>query len=704
LETDQQTVTMEPLPFRWKAFWASFFLLLWSIGLSLQNPGLMADDSGEMVAAASCLGLPHPPGYPLFTLFGHIACALPLGSPAFRINLLSMMFLVLAVVVTLQTGRRLMTGWVIFGGPHFLRQREFTLLGGGLILFFSLPVLGQALTAKGAVYTMTLCVLALLIDRFVAEGGEPSPKAMCYLLGLWSLGLANHWQTQILWVPVLLLVGVLAWRRVSLRWWLIILSLCGVGVSVYIVLPIRSVAHPYLQWGDASRFGDFWWIISRKLVSSTEGQIRSWGTYQHFVSGYSSTMFVGAFPGTFFLSVIGVMVSLKRRMKMVLFALCLYLPMTAAVLFYAREEVFYLVSVYLVAGQGLVVLGAMVGLVFVLDKTWARTTLRNLVLSAWVLGAICWIPYACRMEDKSRYFLAQDLGTNVMQALPREAFFLAEGDISVFPIWYLQSVLGLRKDVAMVPAQFFLHPWGWEQAVRLRPQLEGKTPATADPRIQWNILRSIFGNTEVNGTRGLFLAMDRWTLQRNDPGWVKDAVPMGLVHLVTKRPIRTSEMLLRDRELRSHQRTRSVESPAGSRGDDFVSRQIHRYYRNVSFQGALWLESKGDLWGSLDLFDRGFQSPPEELSALAGAARVIGKLGYPEVSIDLCEIGLRLDPDVLILQNNRSYAAELASQESSAEKKMKYRALFNGAHSKGWVFLNRCLGETVERLASSEGR
>ena len=50
-------------------------------------------DAGEFIAATKILGIPHPPGTPLFVLMGHVwATLLPIGSWAYRTNLLSASF------------------------------------------------------------------------------------------------------------------------------------------------------------------------------------------------------------------------------------------------------------------------------------------------------------------------------------------------------------------------------------------------------------------------------------------------------------------------------------------------------------------------------------------------------------------------------------------------------------------------------------
>ena len=47
-------------------------------------------DAGEFIAAAKTLGIPHPPGTPLFVLIAHVwAMLFPIGEYAFRTNLLS---------------------------------------------------------------------------------------------------------------------------------------------------------------------------------------------------------------------------------------------------------------------------------------------------------------------------------------------------------------------------------------------------------------------------------------------------------------------------------------------------------------------------------------------------------------------------------------------------------------------------------------
>src|SRR5574341_1963247 len=70
---------------------------LWLAGISLLTlavyirtlcPTIYTSGAGENVTAVATLGVPHPPGFPLFCILGKLFTVLvPAGSVAFRINL-----------------------------------------------------------------------------------------------------------------------------------------------------------------------------------------------------------------------------------------------------------------------------------------------------------------------------------------------------------------------------------------------------------------------------------------------------------------------------------------------------------------------------------------------------------------------------------------------------------------------------------------
>src|SRR4051812_34333959 len=63
-----------------------FVLLIYGVTLC---PSVGGGDSGELATVAYTLGIAHPPGYPLYTLFGKLFTTLPFGTVAWRVNLFS---------------------------------------------------------------------------------------------------------------------------------------------------------------------------------------------------------------------------------------------------------------------------------------------------------------------------------------------------------------------------------------------------------------------------------------------------------------------------------------------------------------------------------------------------------------------------------------------------------------------------------------
>lgn len=71
-------------------------VLLYTLTL---NGDVQPADSGEFQIAAITLGIPHPPGYPLFTMLGWLFTQVPIGSPFARVSFLSVIAASLTLVV-----------------------------------------------------------------------------------------------------------------------------------------------------------------------------------------------------------------------------------------------------------------------------------------------------------------------------------------------------------------------------------------------------------------------------------------------------------------------------------------------------------------------------------------------------------------------------------------------------------------------------
>ncbi|HVZ81973.1 MAG TPA: DUF2723 domain-containing protein [bacterium] len=439
---------------------AGILLVLWGILLRIQNPGLMADDSGEMVAAAVGLGIPHPPGYPWVVLLGHIMNWLPVGTPAFRMNLLSEGLLLAAV-------------WVSFPLLNSLRGKEPSLASAFrdriffvLLLFSIHAFVAQALTAKGVVYALNLFLVCLLMR--VGSSDRSGTGTVGATMFLWAIGMANHWQTMVLWSPLV----VWNWGRWG-KWpglrILLVGSVLGiVGLSVYLLLPLRAIQDCVPSWGYPVHPSLFYWVLSRKLVSQVEHWVQPFDFYSKSFLEMVRFFARGVFPLLVPMGVVGIGWLFYKRKTWFWKTLLWAGPVLMGVLLIHEDQNTYLVPVYLVSISVALALLAVVGLRCFEDRVKEKRGILFFFLGMG-LALLVWDGSVLRAEDKMGYLLASDFGVNVLQDLPRGSVLLAEGDPYVMSVWYQRIAEKRREDVIFEPAVFLVHGWGWKQLADQSP-------------------------------------------------------------------------------------------------------------------------------------------------------------------------------------------------------------------------------------------
>jgi tetratricopeptide (TPR) repeat protein len=211
-------------------------------------------DSVEFALAGSTLGIPHPTGYPLYTLTGRLA-ALTAGAagvePAFGVNLISALCGAVAVGLAVLLARRMGLGLL-------------PAVAAALLLAGSREFLLAATTAE--VYTFHLVLLELLL--LAALAAERNARALLLAVFFLGLGLAHH-LTIVLAVPaVLVLVRPAALLALGGRgrgaWCVALGSALAFGLTLYAVLLLRSAADPRLDQGDPETL--------RRLVEHVSGR------------------------------------------------------------------------------------------------------------------------------------------------------------------------------------------------------------------------------------------------------------------------------------------------------------------------------------------------------------------------------------------------------------------------------------------------
>src|ERR687894_1134517 len=204
-------------PYPWAALTA---LIVFAIYLATLAPTTAFWDTSEYIAAAKVLGIPHPPGNPLFVIMAHVFGLIPLAaSYAVRINLFAAVTSAASAGLWFLVAERWLKGIV----PHRW-ARYGAAFAGVLVGATSWTVWNQS-TVNEKVYTLSLLSIALVM-WLVVRWGDDKPGThrdrwlvlIAYVLALAS---TNH-LVGVLALPALAVYVLWTDWRTVLRPWAIV--------------------------------------------------------------------------------------------------------------------------------------------------------------------------------------------------------------------------------------------------------------------------------------------------------------------------------------------------------------------------------------------------------------------------------------------------------------------------------------------------
>lgn len=219
-------------------------------------------DGAELIGVCAVGGIPHSPGYPLYTMLGFLLCTLSPLSPAVTMNAFSAVCSASACF------------FLCFSLCIMTRSR-FASLTSALLFAFALTPWRMAVGAE--VFALHLLFCSVLLSAALLWKLFPERRRLwSYLLAL-LLGLSlSHHHMTVLFIPGML---IFLWLnreagRPAFSWQA---ALCfALGLTPYLWLPWRAdyiTSHDIiytLNWGNPGSWKSFWWTVTRSGYGSLQ--------------------------------------------------------------------------------------------------------------------------------------------------------------------------------------------------------------------------------------------------------------------------------------------------------------------------------------------------------------------------------------------------------------------------------------------------
>ena len=472
-------------------------------------------DTSEYIATAHILGIPHPPGNPLFVVLARAWSVLlaPLGmSVAVRINLLAattgaaagaFMFLVAHRILSfhLGEGRRALVGGA---AAAILGATAFTMWNQSNV--------------NEKVYTLSVLVIAavswlavLWRDRRHLPGSE---RYLLIALFLMVLGSTNHLMS-VLPAPALVLFVLMSDFRAPFRPAFLVraIPLVILGLSFNFFLPIRAADDPIINEGDptcesmSSAALAIFSIgkrgcpaladnLTRKQYQKPEldermsplgSQLENY--YQYFDWQWSRGLDASELPGGtrtpvtlifLALGLAGLWAALRADRAVGAYLAVLALTLSFGLVYYlnfkygyslspeitgeatheVRERDYFFIGSFILWGMlSGVGLAWVWGAVSTLVNHPRRHLLTSPVLLAALVPLVLNWSWATRADD----YAARDWAFDLLMSVEPYGVLFTNGDNDTFPLWYLQEVEGLRQDVTVIVGQYLNTSWYMKQ-------------------------------------------------------------------------------------------------------------------------------------------------------------------------------------------------------------------------------------------------
>jgi hypothetical protein len=441
-----------------------------------QAPGHVVDgDNAEFTTIGATGGVPHPSGYPLYALWLRLWSVLPLGGAAHTAAIATAV-LGAAGALTLHAAAR---AW----GARSLAA------GVAVALVALSPTVWRTYT-EAEVFALAGLVAATVLWLAAPAGPARGVRRAGLLALVAGLGLANH-VTCVLLAPVGLYGIWLGWRETDTRRWRVLVlspALLVLGLTPYLYLMVAPFTA--ISWREIHSLGD----LLHHFLRLDYGEVGTFATMAHPAPMATRLLTLGDTLGRgvvwapLLLAVVAFAVRLRDRATRwawtwLLLSFALAGPILASRFALEHDPIgLYVVRRFHLLPLTILAIPIAVGLELALRRLRAATPGAPERAAPAVLVPLLAMVLAASLSLRSvaaahSPALERSM-TNIMKSLPPGAVLVGRSDALVFVGAYAQEVLGVRRDLALVPWSRMKMPG---QSQRYRAALGFDVPDGPEP-------------------------------------------------------------------------------------------------------------------------------------------------------------------------------------------------------------------------------
>lgn len=440
---------------------AGLFFAVMVVYLFTLAPTITAEDSGELITAAHTLGIAHPPGFPLYVLLGKLFTFIPLGSIAWRVNLMSAFFGALTIAL-------------VYLSINKLVKNKILAAAGALILAFSATFWSQSVIAE--VYTLNTFFVALLVLILLTWQEKLHNKYLYLFSFLYGLSLTNH-TASVLLAPAFAGFIVLTDKSIVENWKLILkmFGLFLAGLLPYFYIPLRAYQQASLNWGPITTWLDVWQHITRAQYNDFSPLTNNFSK-----TGIALSFFLEIYKQfllpSLFLALGGAIYLWKKNKAVFVMTVGIFVFSSFGIIYLRKfgwnlgidytYRVYYLPTYIMVVIWLAVILNYLAGFINGVIKTKSSNIFISLKIIFYLIVLSLPVSFLYMNYDDnnySGYWIVYDYSKNLLESLDENSVYYfaydgsLQGDTEIFALLYLKKVEGLRPDVSVVSEQQFFY-------------------------------------------------------------------------------------------------------------------------------------------------------------------------------------------------------------------------------------------------------